>query len=243
MAEPEETPAPGDQEAEQPDERRKPSRRVLYLLLAPILALTLAGTLGDWFAAAIINEHPLLQMFINPRSRYLALASNQVDTVPYYVVGFLRLVLTDPLFYLLGYWYGENALRWIEKRLGDDGGLVKSFERFFAKAAYPIVLLAPNGYICAMAGMTGMRPLVFMTLNVVGTAGRLVIIRHTAAALSSPLEGLLGLIQRYQWWIVGVSIAVGVLQLAGRFRRGESDLEPISGIAERLEEGEQSPGA
>jgi membrane protein DedA with SNARE-associated domain len=232
---------PQEGERGQQPEPKKPSRRVLYVLLAPIIALTLAGMLGDWFAAAIINEHPLLQMFINPRSRYLALASNQVDTVPYYVVGFLRLVLTDPLFYLLGYWYGENALRWIEKRLGDDGGMVKSFERFFSKAAYPIVLFAPNGYICAMAGMTGMRPAVFVTLNVVGTAGRLVVIRHTAAALSSPLEGLLELIQRYQWWIVGVSVTFGLLQLAGRFRRGEAPVEPVSDIAQELE-GEERAG-
>lgn len=218
-------------------ERRKLSRPVLYALLVPVVGLTVAGTLGDWFAAAIINEHPLLQMFVNPRNRYLALASNQVDTVPFYVVGFLRLVLTDPIFYLLGYFYGDNALRWIEKRLGEDGSLVHSFERFFSRAAYPIVLLAPNGYICAMAGTTGMRPLVFASLNVVGTAGRLVLIRQSAAALDAPLDGLLSFIQRYQWWIVGLSIALGVWQLGGKWRRGESGIEPPSEIAEELEEG------
>jgi membrane protein DedA with SNARE-associated domain len=212
-----------------------PSRRVLYLLLAPIIALTVAGTLGDWFAAAIINEHPLLQMFINPRSRYLALASNQIDTVPFYVVGFVRLVLTDPIFYLLGWYYGDNALRWIEKRLGEDGSLVRSFERFFSKAAYPIVLFAPNGYICAMAGMTGMRPPVFMLLNVVGTITRLIVIRQTAAALESPLQSLLDFIQRYQWWIVGFSITMGVWQLSSRWRRGERQVEPLSEMAEELE--------
>ena len=224
--------------AEAQEERRKPSRRVLYLLLAPIIALTVVGTLGDWFAAAIINEHPLLQMFINPRNRYLALASNQVDTVPFYVVGFTRLVLTDPLYYLLGYWYGDNALRWIEKKLGEDGSLVETFERFFSKAAYPIVLLAPNGYICAMAGMTGMRPRVFVSLNLVGTILRLVLIRQFAATFDEPLEGFLEFIQRYQWWIVGLSIALGVWQLSGKWRRGEREVEPLSGIAEELEEGD-----
>ncbi|MDQ3757251.1 MAG: VTT domain-containing protein [Actinomycetota bacterium] len=212
-----------------------PSRRVLYLLLAPIIALTVAGTIGDWFAAAIINEHPLLQMFINPRSRYLALASNQIDTVPFYVVGFVRLVLTDPLFYLLGWFYGENALSWIEKRLGEDGSLVRSFERFFSKAAYPIVLFAPNGYICAMAGMTGMRPPVFMVLNVVGTVTRLIVIRQTAAVLESPLQSVLDFIQRYQWWIVGFSIAMGVWQLTGKWRKGEKEIEPLSEMADELE--------
>lgn len=221
-----------------PEERPKPSRRVLYLLLTPIIALTIAGTLGDWFAAAIINEHPLLQMFINPRSRYLALASNQIDTVPFYVVGFVRLVLTDPIFYLLGWFYGDNALRWIQKRLGEDGALVERFERFFTKAAYPIVLFAPNGYICAMAGMTGMRPPVFMVLNVVGTVTRLIVIRQTAAALESPLQSVLDFIERYQWWIVGFSIALGVWQLTGKWRKGEREIEPLSEMAEELESDE-----
>lgn len=210
---------------------------MLYLLLAPILALTVAGTLGDWFAAAIINEHPLLQMFINPRNRYLALASNQVDTVPFYVVGFLRLVLTDPLFYVLGYFYGDNALEWMRKKLGEDGAMVDTFERFFSKASYPIVLLVPNGYICAMAGMTGMRPAAFMALNVTGTIGRLVIIRQSAAVLSEPLDDVLSFIQQYQWWIVGVSIAIGLWQVSSKWRKGEVAVESVDEIADQLEQG------
>ncbi|MBW3669935.1 MAG: VTT domain-containing protein [Actinobacteria bacterium] len=219
-----------------PEERPRPSRRTLYLLLAPIILLTVAGTLGDWFAAAIINEHPLLQMFINPRNRYLALASNQVDTVPFYVVGFLRLVLTDPLFYVLGYFYGDNALEWMRKKLGEDGTMVDTFERFFSKASYPIVLLVPNGYICAMAGMTGMRPAAFMALNITGTIGRLVIIRQSAAVLSEPLDEVLSFIQQYQWWIVGASIAIGLWQVSSKWRKGEV-VESVDKIADQLEEG------
>src|SRR3712207_8148072 len=46
------------------------------------------------FRSRLITERPLLQMFLNPRNRYLILASVQVDLVPFFVVGFLRLTLT-----------------------------------------------------------------------------------------------------------------------------------------------------
>jgi membrane protein DedA with SNARE-associated domain len=215
--------------------RPQPSRRTLWLLLTPIAALSLAGMLGDWFAAALINEHPLLQMFINPRNRYLALASNRVDTVPFYVVGFLRLVLTDPLFFLVGYYYGDAGLRWAERKMGDDAGMIKAVERFFAKASYPIVLLMPNGYVCMMAGAAGMPLGVFILLNVTGTAFRLVLIRELSATFDGPLEAILRFIQRYQWWLVGFSVAVGLYQVISNRRKGKGEIALPSTMSAELE--------
>lgn len=226
-----------------PAETRSPLKRwQLRLLLVPIIGLTVAGTLGDWFGAAIINEHPLLQMFINPRSRYLALAANEVDTVPFFVVGFFRLVLTDPLFYILGIHYGDTAVKWIEKKMGDDEGFVQRLVKFFGKASYVIVAVAPNGYICALAGSSGMRPGVFAVLNVGGTMVRLVIIKYTAKAFEGPLDGVMGFIQDYQWWIVGVSMGLGLLQLATRRKKGTSDIESISEIEHELEAADTTDG-
>ena len=47
---------------------------------------------------------------MNARNRNLILVTNQLDAVSYYVVGTLRLLLSDPLFFLIGYWYGDTAL-------------------------------------------------------------------------------------------------------------------------------------
>ena len=212
------------------------ARRKLTLLLIPIVALTVAGTLADWFAAAIITDHPLLQMFLNPRLRYLTLAANLVDPVPFYLVGFFRLVLTDPLYYLLGRWYGEAALRWIERHGGESGAAVPIFERWFTKAAYPIVAIAPNGFVCLLAGATGMRPVVFAALNVGGTIVRLIAVRALAEVLEQPLEDVLGFIGRYQWWVVGISVALGLFQWWRSRRAGRSKLQTPSEIEEEIEE-------
>src|SRR5688500_8767411 len=98
-----------------PVEQRRRSRRTLVLLITPVAVLTVAGTLADWFAAPILTEHPLLQILLNPRIRYLSLASNHLDATSFYLAGFFRLVLTDPLYYLFGRWYGDAALRWMER--------------------------------------------------------------------------------------------------------------------------------
>ncbi len=214
------------------------ARRKLTLLLTPIVVLTAAGIFADWFAAAIITEHPLLQMFLNPRLRYLTLASNQVDPVPFFLVGFFRLVLTDPLYFLLGRWYGDAALRWMERHGGESGAAVRVFERWFAKASYPIVALAPNGFICLLAGTTGMRPAVFAVLNVSGTIVRLIAVRIFAEALEQPLDSVLDFVREYQWWVVGVSVALGLFQWWRSRRAGREKIKSPARIEEELKEAE-----
>ncbi len=214
------------------------ARRKLTLLLTPIVVLTAAGIFADWFAAAIITDHPLLQMVLNPRLRYLALASNQVDPVPFFLVGFFRLVLTDPLYYLLGRWYGEAALRWMERHGGESGAAIPVLERWFAKAAYPMVAIAPNGFICLLAGTTGMRPAVFAVLNVGGTIVRLIAVRAFAEALEQPLNSVLDFIGKYQWWVVGVSVALGLFQWWRSRRAGRERLKSPARIEEEIEEAE-----
>ena len=209
------------------------ARRKLTLLLIPIIALTVAGTLADWFAAAIIVRHPLLEMFLNPRIRYLTLVANRVEPVAFFLVGFFRLVLTDPLFYLLGLWYGDAALRWMERR--GNPRVVRAAEGWFAKAAYPIVFIAPNGFVCLLAGATGMAPVVFVALNVTGTIIRLVTVRALANVLERPLEAVLRVVDRYQWWIVGVSVALGVFEWWWRRRRGEPPIQSPAEVERELE--------
>ena len=71
-----------------------------------------AGTIATIGLAALaptlVDTHPLLLIAMNARNRNLALTTNLLDPIPYYVVGFTRLVISDPLFYLLGFFYGRG---------------------------------------------------------------------------------------------------------------------------------------
>jgi membrane protein DedA with SNARE-associated domain len=210
------------------DHAGAPHRRGrLVLLLVPIGLFTAAANAGAWFGPAIVVHHPLLEMFLNPANRYLALAANRVDATAYYVVGFVRLVLTDPLFYLLGLWYGNWAIDWMKRRSAGSARLMQTVERWFARARGPIVFVAPNALVCLLAGATRMPVLSFALLDVAGTIGRLVLIRALADVFTGPLAATTRFIDRYQWWLLGITLAAGLLQLgrrrpASEGQRGES---------------------
>jgi membrane protein DedA with SNARE-associated domain len=194
------------------DTTAAPRRLPLPVLLVPIIVAMVVATIGDIIGPKLINEHPLWQITMNPRNRWLLLAAPQVAAWSFFAVGFGRLVAIDPLFYVLGLQHGDAALRWAERKLGDDVGFVRRIERWFGKAAPAIVLIAPNGYVCLLAGATGMRVRTFVALNVAGTVGRLVLFRAAGAVFRDQLLDVLEFIQRYQWWLVALSLIVVGLQ-------------------------------
>lgn len=212
-------------------------RRVpLPWLVTPIVVMSIAGTTADVIGPKLIDEHPLLQMFLNPRNRYLVLAAPQVAVVPFFVVGFVRLVLTDPLGYVLGRQYGEAALRWAGDKMGDEGRFVAQVERWFGKAAPVVILVAPNLYMCILAGASGMRIRTFVALNVVGTIGRLLVFRAAGHAFRDELLDVVDWIGRNQKWLIAASFVVVAIQV-GRARR-QGVLETPAEIEREIEEAE-----
>ena len=114
---------------------RRPSRSHLVLVVTPIVALIAAAYVGDALTTTWADKHPLLLTLLNPRSRVLVLTTNQLDTVSYYLAAGLRLLASDPLFYLLGRWYGDAMVVWVEKRSKTFGEQVRLYETAFSKAA------------------------------------------------------------------------------------------------------------
>ena len=216
------------------DERRR--RRRLALLLAPISALVVCSMVGSALAPTLITEHPVWLLALDARIRHVLLVANQIDAVPYYVIGTLRLTVSDPLFYLLGYWYGEAALSWVDANSGTVGRMLRVLERFFGKASYPLVFIAPNNYICLFAGASRMTPPVFLTLNISGTLTRLVLLRLLGNVLEDPLDTLLDFIARNQLKLTLLTIGLVIAQAAWDKRRGRGELEAISELEERIEE-------
>lgn len=197
-------------------------RRIpLPVLLVPILVAWVAGLVADIVGPELIDSRPLVQIFLNPRNRYLVLAAVQVSAVSFFAVGFFRLVLTDPIAYVLGRQYGDRALTWAQNRSDDDGLFATTVLRYFAKAAPLVVLLAPNLWVCALAGASGMKPRVFVPLNVAGTLGRLTLFWFTAEAFKDQLFDLLDFIQRYQWPLIGLSAVVVLFQVRRAQSKGQ----------------------
>jgi membrane protein DedA with SNARE-associated domain len=214
-------------------------RSRLALLAVPIVVIAVASSVGDALSPTLLVDAPLLLVALVPRNRFLVLAAPQLEFWPFFLVGMVRLALTDPLFYLFGRWYGDRAIEWTERRAGAPGS-VRALERWFRRAAYPIVAVAPNNIVCVLAGASGMSIVGFLVANLGGTAARMVLIWWVGDVFSEPLLDIVDFVSRYRWLLTGVTIAIVAVSIWRARRRRTSEIETVDEIAAELSE---SPGA
>ena len=218
-----------------PPARRRPSRRAVALVGLPLAVLVVVSYVGDALAPSLVDTHPALLIALNARNRNLVLASNYIDARTFYGIGFFRLLLSDPLFFLLGYWYGDAAVRWMERRTKTWGQILRQFEQWFSKAAYPIVFIAPNNIFCLFAGASGMPVAAFLALNISGTIFRLWLVRTFGEALESPIDSLVGWIGDNRGILLVISTSLVLLSIALEVRRGESEVTALAHLDDELE--------
>lgn len=212
--------------------RPRPSRTKLALVAVPIIGLVVVSNVGDALAPHLVNSHPLQLLAMNARNRNLILVTNNLDAPSYYVVGTLRLLLSDPLFFLLGHWYGDTAIRWAEGRTKTFGQTLRQAEGWFAKAAYPLVFIAPNNWICLFAGAAGMSVAGFFVTNLAGTLVRLYLIRRLGEAFEAPIDDLLEWIRDYRTPLLIVSITLFALVMINELRTERTGLEELADAAD-----------
>jgi membrane protein DedA with SNARE-associated domain len=231
--------APRDDPPAAAADHHRPSRTKLVLTIAPIVGLIICSNIGDALTTTWAEDHPLALIALNSRNRVLVLTTNQLDAFPYYAVATLRLLASDPLFFLLGRWYGDTAIEWIEKRSPTYGDIVRRAEHGFGKAAYPLVLLAPNQWICLLAGGAGMSVAAFFTLNLVGTIGRLYLIRVVGETFESPIGDVLDFFREYRWPLLAGSIVLVLIVVWNEWRRGKGDIGALRDLEHEIEEADE----
>lgn len=214
--------------------RTPPSPHTLKLLVAPVVFLVICSNVANVFWATLHDDHPLLLIALSSINRYLILVSDELDAVSYYTVGTLRLLVSDPLFFLLGYWYGDRALRWMDEKAPTWGPMLRRFQALFGKAAWPLVAIAPNNYICLFAGAAGMHIGLFFALNLAGTVGRLYLIRVLGDTFSSPIDSVQDLVSEYQWWLVAASAVLVLLSLRKELGGRGGEIEQLTHLDEDL---------
>ena len=124
-----------------PPTRPQPPRRRLRILLAIIVVLTATNTFGDIVGAGLVEKHPLWLIALNSRKRWILAVVPHTDVAPFFVVAVARQLLSDPLYYAIGRWYGDAGARWLERKMGEGGSFIRFLESSFAKAAWPMVVL------------------------------------------------------------------------------------------------------
>ena len=183
------------------------------------------------------TRHPAWLIALNARNRNLALVTNHLDPWTYYGIGIVRLLLSDPLFFLLGYWYGDAAVAWMERRTKTWGQMLRQIEGWFGKAAYPLVFFAPNNPICLFAGAAGMPIKAFFAVNIGGH-------RVPAVAGAAVRRGVRGAARRPRRLDrrqprhprCVVSLGLVVLSIALEAKRGETEVSALAHLDEEIDE-------
>ncbi len=197
-----------------PDHRTHP-RWLLPTLTAGIVCLALASNIGNAVWASWVQDRPLGLLALNSSNKYLLVTSVSLDLLPMVLVATVRLLAPDPIFFAMGWLYGDRALRWAQRTFR---GLAPALEhvhddpRVVHRALNVLVLVAPNNIVCLVAGVARFPIRRFVVLNVVGTVGRVLLMRQIGLFFEDQIEDVLGVVNRYQTWLLWGSVAlVGAL--------------------------------
>ena len=213
--------------------RTRPSKRRAALVIVPIIVLIIGNYAGGAFFPTLVNDHPLLLIILSPSNRNFIFVADRIDPLSYFLVGTLRLLAPDPLFFILGRWYGDAAITWMERRTPTYGQLMRTLERWFSKASWPLVVVIPNNPVCLLAGAAGMGVALFAVLDVIGTIGRLILLKVTGRLLANPIGWLLDLIARYRLPLLAVSITLVAFTVFREWRAGTSQIEQLLDLEDR----------
>ena len=215
--------------------RNQPPNKVVVTVVTVLAVISFGLALfGEALWTRLVSSNPAILIALNPTNKNLLLVNGDqygIEAFPYFSIGFARLLSSDPLYFLLGFWYGEKALNWIQKRNKSFAQLAEEGEDFMLKFSYIFVFFAPVSYICVLAGAVGMKVKTFFALNVLGTIFSLVVIRWVGFQFGGGIDRFIDFLGRYKWQALGLSIAYVAWTLFKGSRSGKSDLSIIKDIS------------
>ena len=151
-------------------------------------------------------------------------------TWTYYLVATTRLMVTKPLMWLVGGWYGNRAVAWAAQRSERSARLLRWLEAQFSRIGWFVVPLTSNNAVCLLAGSTGFPLVPFLALALLGTLARLAIYDAFGNVFRDPIDELVQLIVDHRVPIV-VVCSIGVVAMAWyQHRRGTSPLDALSDL-------------
>jgi membrane protein DedA with SNARE-associated domain len=197
-----------------------------YVLFGIVVALTIVGNVTGGAAPELLKNHPLLLILGAPRYRWIMLVAPKVSAIPLILISWVRLLASDPVYFLIGWYYGDKAMMAFESLLGKQA--MDTTRRYFEKATWILSAFAAGPIICALAGLARVNPKRFFTLDVAGTLVIAIMLRLFAEVLSEPLQALIRFNAKYSRYLLVITVVfmlVALFRGASRFKdlRGEVD--------------------
>ena len=190
-----------------------------FILIASGTLFT-AGTIGSNIGPALVDERPALVLALASRNRNLFGSVPFIDPVTYWLIGFSRILLAAVVLFYLGRWYGERAIGWTERQVGDLPPIYRWFEKGVSKAGWLLFIAMPgSNLVCLMAGHQRVPARRFIPLIMVGIALKLGALWAGGQAFEDQIKSFLDWIEDYQWYIVIGLFGLSFIQSARHARR------------------------
>jgi hypothetical protein len=188
--------------------------------LVAFVVLVIATNVATAVWARWVDTNPEGLLVLSSRNRYLALTlAAGVPLGLYALIAFVRIGIAFVVCHLIGRAYHDDAIGWFRKYLGVSGETIDSFNRGFARAEWVLIpFFAGSNIVAALSGVHRTPPVRLAVLLAAGIAARLVLLWWLARTFEAQLVDFLEWLQRYQWWAVGISVAVVLLVNIRNFR-------------------------
>jgi hypothetical protein len=183
------------------------------LTLVAFVSLVIATNIASAVWARWVSTNPEGLLLLSSRNRYLALTlAAGVPVATYVVIAFVRISAAFVVCHMIGRAYHDDAIGWFRKYLGVTPDTIDTFNRGFSRAEWVLVpFFAGSNIVAALSGVHRTPPVRLAVLLSVGIAGRLALMWWLARRFETQLVEFLEWLQRYQWWAVGISIAIVLL--------------------------------
>lgn len=212
------------------------NRGRIALLAVPIAAFAITANIGNALAPTLITNDPILLLVLAPRIRWLIFVSAKVGDLAFYGIPMLRASAILTTYFLLGRWYGDRAIRWMEDKAASSARPLLWIERKFYKARYPIAFFFPGNLVAILAGASDMAMPVYLAVALSSIAIRLVLIRYVAHLFEGPLLSALDWIADYQIWLTVASVAGVFIWSMWSSRNSLAPIESIEEFATELDQ-------
>ncbi len=207
-------------------EQRTTAARCLWI----IGVLSAATLIGVGSSLYLVGNYPLLLIALSPLGRHLILVAPIVNPYAFAAVAVSRrAAFSVPCFYL-GRALGPIAVQLLESRSPRSAQAIRWLKRLFGrfeKGSFALVFLLPGPAMSTIAGDSGMRSGVYLSMVTAGLVFRMLIVLWIGDWLRGPIEVVVGWIDRY--WMPGTVVLVtGILfyQWRQRVRAARAEGSP-----------------
>jgi hypothetical protein len=192
------------------------------LTLVAFIGLVVCTNVANVVWASWADDHPAGLLALSSRQRYLVLSvAGGISPLAYVVVGAVRIALAFVVCHLVGRAYHDQALSWFVRFMGMRQSQLDSLRAGFSKAEIGLIpFFAGSNIVAVLTGVHRTPPAKLALLLTVGIAGRLALFWFLAKAFEDQLLDLLGWITKYQWWLLGASLALVLIANIRNIRRG-----------------------